>query len=89
MVFLRLGMGFVVGCAVPFLVNDMIYMTIANSFLRPHLKFRIERERLHKDQAVPTAMLDSYLKDVIGSFLLFFAAIGPVIYESIIKKRRE
>jgi hypothetical protein len=58
-------MGFVVGCAVPFLVNDMIYMTIANSFLRPHLKFRIERERLHKDQAVPTAMLDSYLKDAI------------------------
>lgn len=86
MVFTRLGAGFICGIAVPFLVNDMVYMTIANSFLRPHLKFIIERERLKRDQAVPTQMIDSYLKDVIGSFLLFFIAIGPVVYESTIKK---
>jgi hypothetical protein len=49
MVFGRLGFGFAVGVTVPFLVNDMVYMTIANSFLRPHLKFRIERDKLKKD----------------------------------------
>lgn len=86
MVFVRLGLGIFVGVAVPFMVKDMVYMTIANSFLRPHLKYRIERERLHKDKAVTTGMLDSYVKDVVGSFLLFFVAIGPVVYECYFKK---
>lgn len=31
-------------------------------------------------------MLDSYFKDIVGSFLLFFVAIGPVVYYSAIKK---
>lgn len=31
-------------------------------------------------------MLDSYVKDVFGSFLLFFIAIGPVVYECYFKK---
>lgn len=88
MVFLKLGLGLCTGIAVPFLVNEMTYMTIANSFLRPHLKYRIEREKLHKDKAVSTQMLDSYVKDVVGSFFLFFVAIGPVIYYSYFKKKQ-
>ncbi len=82
MVFGKLGLGFVAGVTIPFFVNEMTYMTIANSFLRPHLAYRIEKSRMKKDQAVPTQMLDHYVKDVIGSFLLFFVAIGPVIYQS-------
>ena len=86
MVFYRLGFGFCCGLAIPFMVKDMVYMTIANSFLRPHLKYRIEKEQLSKDKAVSVHMLDSYVKDVIGSFLLFFVAIGPVVYECYFKK---
>jgi hypothetical protein len=86
MVFYRLGFGFFAGLAIPFMVKDMVYMTIANSFLRPHLKFRIERDQLSKDKATSVQMLDSYVKDVIGSFFLFFIAIGPVVYESYFKK---
>jgi hypothetical protein len=86
MVFVRLGLGVCVGLAVPFMVKDMVYMTIANSFLRPHLRYRIERGLMHKDKAVTTGMLDSYLKDIVGSFLLFFVAIGPVVYECYFKK---
>lgn len=87
MVFLRLGLGFVAGTTIPFLVNEMTYMTIANSFLRPHLQFAIEREKIEKNKAVSTHLLDSYLRDVVGSFFLFFIAIGPVLYESYFKKR--
>ena len=86
MVFVRLGLGVCVGLVVPFMVKDMVYMTIANSFLRPHLRYRIERGLMHKDKAVTTGMLDSYLKDIFGSFLLFFVAIGPVVYECYFKK---
>ncbi len=82
MVFYRLGAGFLFGLTVPFLVKDLVYMTIANAFLRPHLKYRLERERLHKDRAVSTKMLDNYVKDVFGSFLLFWVAIGPIVYEA-------
>jgi hypothetical protein len=88
MVFTRLGLGFIVGCAVPFFVNEMVYMTIANSFLRPHLRYQIERAKLKKEQAVSTYLLDSYVKDVVGSFFLFFVAIGPVVYSTVIKKRQ-
>ncbi len=31
-------------------------------------------------------MLDSYVKDVVGSFLLFWVAIGPIVYEAYFKK---
>ena len=86
MVFVRLGLGIFAGIAIPFMVKDMVYMTIANSFLRPHLRYIIERERIHKDRAVSTSLLDSYLKDVFGSFLLFFVAIGPVVYECYFKR---
>lgn len=42
----------------------------------------MDREALDKNKAVSTQMLDSYLKDVVGSFLLFFIVIGPVTYQS-------
>ena len=32
-------------------------------------------------------MLDSYIKDVVGSFLLFFIAIGPVVYQTYFKNK--
>lgn len=89
MVFLRWGLGFAVGCTVPFLVNEMVYMTIANSFLRPHLKFRVQMSRMDKNKAVTTEMLDAYVKDVVGSFLLFFVAIGPVVYQSYFKVKQD
>ena len=87
MVFTRLGAGFICGCAIPYFVNETVYMTIANSFLRPHLKFIIDREKLKKDIAVPPHMIDAYIKDVIGSFLMFFIVIGPVVWDSVIKKK--
>lgn len=86
MVFTRIGLGIMVGIAVPFMVNEMVYLTIANSFLRPHLRYRIERSKLKEELAVPTRLLDSYIKDVVGSFFLFFIAIGPVVYYTVIKK---
>ena len=54
MVFLKLSVGFLTGVTIPFLVNEMTYMTIANSFLRPHLKYKIQKEKIDKDRAVPT-----------------------------------
>ena len=86
MVFYRLGAGLICGLTLPFMVKDLVYMTLSNAFLRPHLKYRIEKERLHKDQAVSTRMLDSYLKDVCGSFIIVWAAIGPVVYEAYFRK---
>ena len=83
MVFYKLGLGFAAGVTLPFLVSHNIYMTIANDFLRPHMQYRIEKEKLKKDVAVPTTMLDSYVKDVVGSFLLFFVVIGPVVYREL------
>ena len=86
MVFFRLGLGVVTGITIPLVVHHNVYMVIANSFLRPHLKFRVEQSKLTKDHAIQAEALDSYLKDVIGSFFLFFIAIGPVIYTTHFKK---
>ena len=86
MVFFRLGLGLVTGITIPMIVHHNVYMTIANSFLRPHLRFQIEQAKLTKDHATQTETLDSYIKDVVGSFLLFFVAIGPVVYYTHFKK---
>lgn len=69
------------------MVDHTVYMTIANSFLRPHLKYRIEKEKLQKDRAIPVSMLDAYIKDMVGSFLLFWVVIGPVVYQTYFKKQ--
>jgi hypothetical protein len=34
-------------------------------------------------------MLDDYVRDVIGSFLLFFIAIGPVVYHTYFRAKKE
>jgi hypothetical protein len=86
MVFTRLAAGFVCGLTLPFMVKDLVYMTLSNAFLRPHLKFRIEREHLHRDRATSTTMLDNYIKDVVGSFIVFWFAIGPVVYDAYFRK---
>ena len=86
MVFYRLAAGFAFGVTLPFVVKELVYMTISNAFLRPHLKYRLERERLDKDRAVSTKMLDNYVKDVFGSFLVFWLVIGPVVYQAYFKK---
>ena len=39
-----------------------------------------------KDHALDTNLLDSYVKDTIGSFLMFFMVIGPVAYDVYFKK---
>lgn len=88
MVFFKLSVGLLTGVTIPFLVNEMTYMTIANSFLRPHLKFKIQRDNLEENKAIPTQMLDAYVKDAVGSFLMFFVVIGPVIYESYFKAKQ-
>jgi hypothetical protein len=33
---------------------------------------------------MPLSLYDSYIKDVIGSFFLFFVVIGPVVYKTYI-----
>lgn len=86
MVFYRLGAGFLFGLTLPFMVKDLVYMTISNAFLRPHLKYQLEKERLDKNRAVSTTMLDNYIKDVVSSFFIFWLAIGPVVYESYFKR---
>lgn len=88
MVFIKLTVGFITGTTIPFLVNEMTYMTIANAFLRPHLKFKIQKDNLETNKAISTQMLDAYVKDVVGSFLMFFVVLGPVIYESYFKQKK-
>jgi len=88
MVFLKLTLGFITGVTVPIFVNEMTYMTIANAFLRPHLKFKIQKANLETNKAVPTQMLDAYVKDVVSSFFMFFVVIGPVLYESYFKQKQ-
>lgn len=86
MVFYGLGLGLVVGATIPIIVDQTVYMTIANSFLRPHLHYQIEKEKIAKEKAIPVGLLDLYVKDVVGSFLLFWVAIGPVLYHTYVKK---
>ena len=62
--------------------HENLYLVIASSFLRPHLKYKIEAAKRHKDQAVSTHELDSYLKDIVKSFAFFWLVIGPTIYKT-------
>ena len=40
MVFARLGAGFLTGVTVSMCSHDYVYLTIANSFMRPHYRYR-------------------------------------------------
>lgn len=55
---------------------------MANAFVRPHLRLKMYLDNKHKDLALNTNFLDSYIKDVIGSFFVFFIAIGPTVYRA-------
>ena len=86
MVFFKLGTGLLVGMTIPFFCNDLIYYTIANSFLRPHLKYQLHKEKMSKNLAPSQENLDTYFIDVVGSFFLFFIVIGPIVYQSMVQK---
>lgn len=47
----------------------------------------MKSEYLTKDHAVDLPMLDSYVKDVASSFVIFWIIIGPVIYQTYIQKK--
>ena len=82
MVFVRFAAGLTVGLTLPLMCHENVYLLIATSFLRPHLKYRMEAASRHKDIAISTDSLDSYLIDVAKSFVLFFILIGPVVYKT-------
>lgn len=65
--------------------NENVYLLIATSFLRPHLKYRMEAEKRNKNLAIRTDELDAYLKDIFKSAIFFFIVIGPVVYKTYIK----
>ena len=83
MVFLRIGAGFVSGALIAHNSHENVYMSIANCFVRPHWRYRkLQNEYLTKDHAVDLNLLDSYVKDVTSSFVLFWVCIGPIIYKT-------
>jgi hypothetical protein len=87
MVFTRLAVGFVTGMTISMNCHDYVYMTIANCFVRPHWRYRkIKKERYSKEHAVGIELLDSYVKDAVSSFLLFWVIIGPVTYRAYFTK---
>ena len=57
-------------------------MTIANAFLRPHYGLWIYLKKKDPNAALSTNILDSYLRDVIKSFFVFWMVIGPVTYDA-------
>ena len=87
MVFNRLGAGFITGMFITCNAHEYVYYTIASCFVRPHWRFqKLKRERVAKEMAVPTELLDSYLKDVLSSFALFWIIIGPVCWKAYFSK---
>lgn len=61
--------------------DETIYMFLASSFLRPHLKYRQQQANRHKDLAISTDDLDRYMKDVFKSALFFVLASPWVFYK--------
>lgn len=82
MVFFKFAAGLAFGVALPMCCHENIYLVIATSFLKPHLKYRIEAAKRHKDHAISTQELDSYFKDIFKSFIFFWVVIGPVLYKT-------
>ena len=83
MVFLRFGAGFVTGIVIVHNSHEYVYLTIANSFVRPHWRYqKLKNQHYTKDHAVDTTLLDSYVKDVVSSFIGFWIVILPVVYKS-------
>jgi hypothetical protein len=89
MVFYRLASGLLAGLTIPVVCNENVYLVIATSFLRPHLKYRMDAEKRNKNLAVRTDELDAYLKDIFKSALFFLIVIGPVLYKVYVKGEKE
>jgi hypothetical protein len=85
MVVYRLAAGLVAGLTIPLVCHENVYLVIATSFLRPHLKYRMDAEKRNKNLAIRTDELDGYLKDIFKSALFFFVIIGPVVYKTYVK----
>merc|ERR1711957_118865 len=79
MVFIGLAAGLACGVAYPMFCNENVYMLLATSFLRPHLRYRMKKASMHKDDAITNKMLDSYLADV-GKSAMFFAMAAPFVF---------
>ena len=79
MVFYQIGAGLCFGVMLPQFVDHNVYMVIANSFMRPHLRFRVYLANKNPNMALDSNMIGSYVKDVFGSTLLFFMVILPTL----------
>ena len=84
MVFAQLSLGFVTGITIVMNSHEYIYMTISGSFVRPHWRYwKLRSENYCKNtHAHDLTLLDSYLKDTVSSFFLFFVLIGPACYRA-------
>jgi hypothetical protein len=70
-----------IGIATPFFVDQDVYTHIADGFYRPHRNYAYIKSRKHKDEATNTGEIDDYIKDVVGSFIIFTFTIGPLLYK--------
>ena len=87
MVFYKFGAGFASGVLIATNCHQYVYAIIANSFVRPHWQYQMNKKKyLTKDHAVSLDLLDSYVKDTFFSFFTFWIVIGPCIYEAYFKK---
>lgn len=82
MVFLRVAAGFAFGITFPMVCHENMYLLIATSFLRPHLKYRMDADARDKNLAISLDEVDSYLADVGKSFVLFWLLLGPAVYRT-------
>ena len=87
MVFTRIALGMATGITISMNSPEYIYLVITNCFLRPHWRYQILKKKYYsKDHALDTNLLDIYIRDIVGSFLLFWIMIGPISYKTFVKK---
>lgn len=86
MVFYGLASGLLFGLSFPMICDEQIYLFLAATFLRPHLKFKLQQEKRHKDLALRADHLDAYTKDIFKS-LLFFTLSAPFVFHKVYWKR--
>ena len=81
-----MALGFATGITITVNAHEYVYMTIATCFVRPHWRYRrLKSQYFTKDHALDLNLLDSYMRDAVGSFFLFFLVIGPVLYKTYVK----
>ena len=86
MVFTRIGLGFITGVTISMNCHENIYMFIQTCFVRPHWRFnRIRSQEYTKDHALDVNLLDSYVKDTLGSFALFWVMLIPMCYKTYVQ----